>query len=151
MNVSDITRDAVIIDENATLVEAVEKMIKQQTNTLLVTGDGGELVGEVSVSDLYDAVIPASLNGDEVLSFFKREAAFEQAVLNAADRPVSDFMSTDFSPVKASDSLITIASQAVGFQRSRIPVVDSEDRPIGIISRQGLKKILANTLKIPTK
>ncbi|MCA9365489.1 CBS domain-containing protein [Candidatus Kaiserbacteria bacterium] len=148
MDVSDITKNAVLISEEATLREAVEAMIKNPTNTLLVTGDQGVLVGEVSVSDLMDAVIPGNLNGDDVLELFANEDAFEEAVVGAEDKLVSEFMSTDFSPVTAHDSLITIAAQAVGFQRSRIPVVDDENRPIGIISRQGLKQILAKTLKI---
>lgn len=151
MDVADIIKDAVIIDENATLREALAKMIKQQTNTLLVTGDGGELVGEVSVSDLYDAVIPMNLNGDDVLKLFKQEEAFNAAVEEASEKPVFEFMSTDYSPVSAHDSMITIASQAVGFQRSRIPVVDNDNRPIGIISRQGLKHILAKTLGLEAK
>jgi len=123
-------------------------MIKNPTNTLLVTGDGGVLVGEVSVSDLLDAVIPDNLNGDEVLSYFNGEEQFTAAIEAAEDRLVGEFMSTDFTPVTAHDDLITIAAHAIGFQRARIPVVDAEQRPIGIISRQGLKQILARTLGI---
>lgn len=148
MEVVDITKEAVIISENHTLKDAVEAMIKNPTNTLLVTGEGGKLVGEVSVSDLLDAVIPENLDGDQVLEYFKSEEQFEKAIKNASDRLVNEFMSTDFTPVTAHDDLITIAANAIGFQRARIPVVDNDNRPIGIISRQGLKQILAKTLGV---
>ena len=148
MEVADITKEAVLINENATLREAVAAMIKNPTNTLLVIREGGVLVGEVSVSDLLDAVIPATLDGDQVLDYFKSEEQFRNAIRDAEDRLVSEFMSTDFTPVTAHDDLITIAANAIGFQRARIPVVDAEQRPIGIISRQGLKQILAKTLEV---
>jgi CBS domain-containing protein len=38
---------------------------------------------------------------------------------------------------------MSIAGTAIAHERARIPVVDNENRPVGIISRQGLKQILA--------
>jgi len=52
-------------------------------------------------------------------------------------------MSTDYATVNPQDTLITIAAEAISHQRARIPVVDAEKRPVGIISRRGLKQILA--------
>lgn len=142
MQAKDITKPAVIISEEATLREAIERMNKEHTNTLLAVGEGGVLTGEVSVSDLLDAVIPDTMSGDDVLEHFTDEEKFIAAVKAAADRPVYEFMVRDFTSVTAEDQLITIAANAIGFQRARIAVVDKENRPIGIISRQGLKQIL---------
>ena len=143
MQAKDITKPAVVIGEDATLREAIARMNKEHTNTLLVTGEGGVLTGEVSVSDLLDAVIPNNLSGDDVLEHFTDEATFIVAIQAAADRPVYEFMIRDFTSVTADDQLITIAANAIGYQRARIPVVDKDGRPIGIISRQGLKQILS--------
>lgn len=151
MEVRDIVKEAVIIHEDATLKEAVAAMVNRQTNTLLVTDSEGVLTGEVSVADLLDAVIPDTLTGDEIIEHFAAEQQFTAAVEAAADRSVSEFMSVDFTPVTLHDELITIAANAIGFQRARIPVVDSDSRPIGIISRQGLKLILAKTLGLEPK
>ena len=146
MQAKDITKPAVLISEEATLREAVERMNKEYTNTLLVVGENGVLVGEVSVTDILDAVIPDDLDGDGVLEHFTDEENFVDAVKLAAERPVSEFMVQDFTTVSSDDALITIVGNAIGFQRARIPVVDKENRPIGIISRQGLKQILAQFL-----
>ena len=146
MQAKDITKPAVVISEEATLREAIERMNKEYTNTLLVVGEGGVLTGEVSVSYLLDAVIPDTMSGDDVIEHFTDEEKFVAAVKAAADRPVYEFMIRDFTSVTADDQLITIAANAIGFQRARIAVVDKDNRPIGIISRQGLKQILARFL-----
>jgi len=46
------------------------------------------------------------------------------------------------------DSIMNVAASAIAHQHSRIPVVDHENRPIGVISRQGLKHIIASFLNI---
>ena len=51
-------------------------------------------------------------------------------------------MTTDFRSVTPDATFIEVAAVAIAEQKARIPVVDHEGRPIGMISRQGLKKIL---------
>jgi len=121
-------------------------MNTEHTNTVLVVDEEGKLSGEVSVSDLFDAIIPDTVSGDEALAHFSNEENFITAVQAAADRLVSDFMIYDITPVYPEDTLITIAAQAISHQQARLPVINHEGRPVGIISRQGLKKILAKFL-----
>lgn len=147
MQAQDITKPAVVVSESHTLREVIERMNKEHTNTVLVVNEEGVLTGEVSVSDLFDAIIPDTISGDEALAHFSNEATFVAAVQAAADRPVHEFMAYDITPVYPEDTLITIAAQAISHQRARLPVVNHEDRPVGIISRQGLKKILANFIE----
>jgi CBS domain-containing protein len=148
MEMREITREAVTIGEEASFREAVALMIRKQTNSLLVVNENGELTGELGVSDLLDAIVPMSMDGDGILDSLGTEAAFGEAVKNASDKAVGDFMNADIQPVQADDSLIAIAGIAVAHQSARIPVVDRENRPIGIISRRGLKHILGTFLGI---
>ena len=142
MELKDITKEAVIISEDATYGEALDMMLEKHTNTLLVSGEGSELVGEVSVSDLFDGMIPLSEDGDAAMSHFKDEASFKEALHKAKETPVSEFMSADYSALTLNDNLMSIAATAIAHERARIPVVDHDEHPIGIISRQGLKQIL---------
>ncbi|OIP76731.1 MAG: hypothetical protein AUK16_03130 [Parcubacteria group bacterium CG2_30_44_11] len=146
MELKDITKEAVTISEYATLAEAIDMMLTAHTNTLLVTDENGILVGEVSVSDLFDGIMPRNIDGDNALAFMESEAAFAEAVHAAHDTAVSDFMSCDFDSVHPNSSLMEVASIAIAHNRGRIPVVDHEDKPIGMISRQGLKHILGRFL-----
>ncbi len=148
MEAKEIIKDIQVVEETATFEEALTAMIKSQTNTLLVVDEDGCLSGEVSVSDLLDAIVPWDLDGDKITESFSSEEAFAKAIQNAKDKPVFDFMSVDFDTVKPDDGLINIAATAIAYQRARIPVVDHENRPIGIISRRGLKHILGNFLNI---
>lgn len=150
MELKDITKEAVTISLYTTLGDALDLMLTAHTNTLLVTDDEGRLTGEVSVSDLFDGIIPPDFNGDNALQLLKDEAAFAATVAAAADTPVSDFMTTDFDSVYPNSSLIEVAAIAVSRGRGRIPVVDHDNRPIGMISRRGLKQILARYLHHPT-
>jgi len=148
MELQEIIKQTPIVSETATFKEAVEAMVTGQSNSLLVSDDEGKLVGEVSVSDLMDAVVPDYLNGDNIAAHFATEQMFEEAVRDAADREVSEFMTIDVDPVRVDDGLMSVAATAIAHQRARIPVVDAEERPIGIISRRGLKQLLANFLGV---
>ena len=59
----------------------------------------------------------------------------------------SSWVTTDFTTVTPDDSILAVAAAAIAHQRARIPVVDHDERPIGIISRQGLKQILGKFSK----
>lgn len=146
MEVQDIIKPAVVVAESDTFEMALRAMMRQHTNTLLVVDEDGKLTGEITVADLLDAVVPDTLNGEQVMEHFKDDAALAASIDVARDIPVSEFMSSDFSALELSDNMMTIIATAIAHQRARIPVVDGDNRPVGIISRQGLKSVLAKFL-----
>ena len=148
MEIRDLTKEAILISEDSTFRDAIALMVSKQTNSLLVIDEDGKLVGEVSVSDLLSATVPDYLEPDKVLEEMSYEEGFANAVKGATDKMVSDFMSSDFEPVHVDDSLLTIAGMAIAHGSQHIPIVDHDNRPIGIISRRGLKHILADYLGI---
>lgn len=148
MEIRDLTKEAVLITEDATFRDAIQMMIVKQTNSLLVVDEDGKLVGEVSVSDLLNATIPDDVEPEKLLEEMSAEEGFGRAVQGASEKEVREFMSVDFEPVHVDDSLLTIAGMAIAHGSQHIPIVDHDDRPIGIISRRGLKHILAKYLDI---
>lgn len=151
MELKDITKEAALISMDATFEDAVRKMVSEQANALVVVNENGEFAGEVNVSDLFEAIVPEFLDGDAVLEYFESEKQFMKAVKEASGKLVEEFVSMNAEPVHTDDSIINVASAAVAHQHSRIPVVDKSNRPIGVISRQGLKHIIANQLNIKDK
>ena len=147
MELKDIIKEAVIVSENGTFGEALSLMLTKHTNTLLVINEEGELSGEISVSDLFDGIIPLSFDGDQALAHLESEVIFAQTVKEAKETPVFEFMNADFTTIHPDDSIMDVAAVAITHQRARIPVVDHDNRPVGIISRQGLKQILGKYLK----
>lgn len=148
MEIRDLTKEAVLISEDSTFRDALALMVKKQTNSLLVIDEDGILSGEVGVSDLLDAIVPVTLDGDTIVDKLGTEDEFGKAVLDAEGMQVRDFMTVDIQPVHVDDSLISIAATAIAHQTAHIPIVDHDNRPIGIISRRGLKHILAKYLGI---
>ena len=124
-------------------------MVEKQTNSLLVINNEGELVGEINISDILDAIVPEYLDGDSIAAHFASSEMFEEAVKDATELQVRLFMSKDIMPVQESDGLMSIASNAISKRKAHIPVVDAENKPVGIISRRGIKHIIADALNIP--
>lgn len=148
MELTEIIKEPVVVTESATLEEALSRMVKEQTNTLLVTDETGILTGEVGVSDMLDAVVPEYLDGDSVAAHFATEEMFAEAVAAAKEKPVAEFMSVDIDPIRTDEGIMSVAAKAIAQRKARIPVVDDENRPVGIVSRRGLKHILAEHLGI---
>lgn len=148
MELKDIIKEAVTISEEASLKDAVSLMISEKTNSLLVTDNNGVLVGEVEVTDLLDAIVPEYLDGDSIAAHFASTAMFEEAIVDEQEKQVKFFMTTKLKPVKLNEGIMEVAINAIEHKSSRIPVVDEEGKPVGIISRRGIKHIIANALNI---
>lgn len=146
MELRDIIKEPVCIGYEQTFADAVRKMIKERANALIVVDEEGKFAGEIHVADLFEAIIPEHLDGDTVSTYFDSEEKFVAAVRAAEDTPVELFASHDVEPVHVTDSIMSVAAAAIAHQHTRIPVVDHEDRPIGVISRQGLKQIIHSYL-----
>ncbi len=146
MEVKDIVKPAVVVTESDTFETALNAMTSQKTNTLLVVNEEGELSGEVTVVDLLDAIVPDTLDGNQVMEHFADDTAFASSVDIARDLPVSSFMNADYSALEPTDTMMTIVATAITHQRARIPVVNKNNRPVGIISRHGLKAVLKKYL-----
>ncbi len=148
MEIRDLAKEAVVISEYSTFREALSLMVKKQSNAILVVDEEGRLSGELGVSDLLNAIVPDYLDPDKVLDELSTEEGFERAVKAASDKEVREFMTVDIEPVHVDDSLLTIAGTAIAHGTQHIPIVDHDERPIGVISRRGLKHILAKYLGI---
>ncbi len=148
MEIRDLTKEAVLISEDSSFRDAIALMVSKKTNSLLVIDEDGKLSGEVNVSDLLNAIVPEYGDPDNIMENLGTEKGFGDAVKDATDKPVADFMTVDVQPVHVDDTLLTIASTAIANETQHIPIVDNENRPIGVISRRGLKHILAKYLGI---
>ena len=147
MEVKDMIKPAVVVSESDTFETALKAMTTQHTNTLLVVDEDGKLSGEVTVVDLLDAIVPNTLDGNQVMEHFADDKAFASSVDIVRNIPVSEFMTADYSALESTDNMMTIIATAITHQRARIPVVNKDQRPVGIISRQGLKAVLAKYMK----
>ena len=101
----------------------------------------------ITLRNEFVTLIPMTMDPDDVIGSIKNEPAFIESVKEAKETPIFDFMSTDYTTVTPDDTIMDVAAVAIAHQQARMPVVDHDGHPVGIISRQGLKQILGKFMQ----
>ena len=146
--IQDIMRKAVHIGQDAVFVNALRKMIIDKTNSLLVVSRTGKLVGEIQSFDLIRQVVPGYVVSDEIAAHFATEEIFKKACEAAKSIPIEKFMNKDPKTITLKSSLVEAAVIAIAHGQSRIPVVDEEHKPLGVLSRTELKQVIGKYVDI---
>lgn len=144
----DIMIESVVVKDTATFDDVMNIMVSENTNSVLVIDDEGKLVGEVNVVELLSAVVPDYTEQDAIAAHFATEDTFKEEIARTKNMVVSDFMITNKKVVTENASLMEVAVIAIERGQARIPVVDADCKPLGAITRRGLKKIMAKHLDI---
>ena len=146
--IQDIMKKAVLIGHDAVFVDALREMITNNTNSLIVVNRTGRLVGEIQTFDLIRQVVPGYITSDEIAAHFVTEEIFKEACEAARDVPIEKFMKKDPRTITPKSSLMEAVVIAMAHGQSRVPVVDEEHRPLGVISRTELKQVIAKYIDI---
>jgi len=146
--IQDIMRNAVLIGQDAVFIDALRKMIIDKTNSLLVINKTGKLIGEIQSFDLIRQVVPGYVVSDEIAAHFATEEIFKDACEAAKTIPIEKFMNKDPKTITLKSSLMEAVVIAMAHGQSRIPVVDEEHRPLGVLSRTELKQVIGKYVDI---
>lgn len=112
-----MTTDFVKFDPNEMVVEAVRELVKHEVIGGPVVSSEGTLVGWISEQDCLGASL-------QVLYYNQRIAQ------------VSDVMKTEVLTVKEEDDLLSLAQQMLQQKPKVYPVLDDDEKVVGIISRR---------------
>ncbi len=148
-SIKQIMREVKTINSKTTFFDAIKKMIEEETNSLVVVGDAGEVKGVINAGELIREVVPDYLEEDDaVAAHFANREIFVEEVNRAKDTALEKFMIKNPVTIKYSDSLMEAAVLAISSRQFRIPVVDEENKPVGIITRTELKRVIGEILGI---
>ena len=139
-------RQPLIISDKLNMRETLEKLISEKTNSALIVNEEGKLAGEVSVLGIIRAVIPDYIEDDRVAAHFSTEEIFREDVMKAQDISICDIMKKDPKTLTPEASLTEAAVVAISGRQSRIPVVDADHKPIGVLTRTELKQVIGQML-----
>ncbi len=142
-------RPPVLVPVGTTLRECLRLMVEQQRNSLTVVNEDGTFAGAVNAVDIIREVLPDYLEEDVISARFADESLLAQDAQRVADHPVETFMSRDVPTVTPRSSLVEAAVLAAVKGRGRITVLDEQRRPIGVLTRTEIKRVLAFFLGIP--
>jgi len=146
--IQDIMRKAVLIGQDAVFIDALRKMIIDKTNSLLVVSKAGKLVGEIQSFDLIKQVVPGYIVSDEIAAHFATEEIFMDACEAAKNIPIEKFMNKDPKTITLQSSLMEAVVVAMTHGQSRVPIVDEQHQPLGILSRTELKQVIGKSINI---
>ena len=131
-----VTRDTVTLDAGDSIHEALQLMSENRVTTLPVVDRQNRCVGILSASDLVDLTRDTDddLRELDVVDLSTKRFLIDKLAHSLGDEKVQTFMSE--SPVSVSlETLISKAAREMLTNRiHHLPVVDHDDRLMGIIS-----------------
>ncbi|MCD6527117.1 MAG: universal stress protein [Desulfuromonas sp.] len=125
-------------------------MICTKTNSLLVVNKLGVLVGRVQSLDLLWQIKPGYLDSEfaALTAHFVDEDSFKDACVESQNIPLEQFMEKNPKTVSPDTPLMEAAMIAIEDKHARIPVVDKNNVPVGIVTRTELKKMMGYYLEL---
>jgi len=124
-----------IVQDSATLGEALALMIKHHMQQLLVVNAKGEYVGELTTFTLAKLLLPGGSNSQSLAEAEAETVGdVDERIMPYLHRKVADFVDHDL-PLMHPDSPLTEAVRLLAAGRLRLPVVEQDSKQfIGVIS-----------------
>lgn len=146
-----MARPPITVTRETSLADAAELMLDRGVGSLIVVDATGDLVGIVSDSDFAArrAGIPFStIHRPQVLGEWLGEEGVERVFREARRRTVGDVMSPHVHSVESDDTVEHVLHLMLDRNIKHVPVVD-DGRPVGMVARHDLLKMLMRTLPGP--
>jgi len=140
--IQDVMRVPITIGKDATLHDVLAKMITAKTNSVLVVDEDQRLLGLINAGSVISYVVPDYLEEDVIVAKFASEDIFKEEVNKVRDVSVLDFMNSDPNTVKVSASIMEVAILALSKKQIRVPVVDDENKVVGLLTRTEIKQMI---------
>jgi len=121
-------------------------MVQKKTNSIVVVDDNGDLVGLLNTGILIREVIPDYLEEDGIAAHFANETIFKEEVARAKESIIKNFMIKNPKKIHFNANLMEVAVMAISSKQFRIPVVNENNKPVGLVTRTELKRVFANIL-----
>jgi CBS domain-containing protein len=139
-----MTRPVVTIDPDTTIYQAWKQMLEENIKALPVTNAAGNVVGIVTNEDLLErAGLQQRLSVAIRLNEEEREQ--ELRALQNTSKKIADVMTHPVITASASEPLGVATARMVKSGLKRLPVVDDQNRLVGILSRLDILRQVAQS------
>lgn len=139
-------RDIVTVSAIAPLADVVGKLLAADVKRVLVVDDSGRLTGIITDSDIVARVDPEERPGVVTLLRSRWSNTAHRKVQRAYGQRAADVMTSPAVAVAEMATVIEALTLTVERGVKRLPVIDSQGRPVGIVSRTAL---FAASLDLP--
>jgi CBS domain-containing protein len=133
-----------VIEKGRSLKEAVEKMVEKKNNGLIVveSKDNMKPIGILSSLCVIKKVLPDYLEDYPEVSAFESDGQLACFSIKYKDEPVEEAMIKLRQMLHPDDTMVEAASYAVKSATRKIPVVDDDDRLVGVVDRTCIKNAI---------
>ena len=131
-----MSRDIVSLPAEATIHEALAMMTKNRVSALPIVDRHNHCAGIFTTTDLLDVTwdVDDDVHQIDVVDPTSRRLLVDKLVESLGNETVASYMSEDVSTVNSEATLAIAARYMLQRQVHHLPVVDDEDRLVGIIS-----------------
>jgi CBS domain-containing protein len=142
-----MTADVLTVTPNTPLPEAIQLLVDRQIGGLPVVDDRGKLVGVISDSDLMwrekGLEQPPYMMFLGGVIYFQNPATYDRDLHKALGQTVGEVM-TPHTVSITPDTLLPVAARIMHDKKiHRLPVVDANHHPIGIITQSDIVRAIA--------
>lgn len=133
-------REVVTAPQSATIQEAAEIMVKNKFRRLPITDPGtGKLLGIVTSMDILDF-----LGGGDKYKIL--EDKYQGNFLAAVNKSVKEIMTREVHVLSDKDSVEDAIENMIKWEVGALPVTDSQDKIVGIVSERDFVLLMAGVL-----
>jgi CBS domain-containing protein len=142
-----MTADVLTVTPKTPLPEAIQLLVDRKVGGLPVVDDNGKLVGIISDSDLMwrekGLEQPPYMMFLGGIIYFQNPATYDRDLHKALGQTVGEVM-TPHTVSVSSDTLLPVAARIMHDKKiHRLPVVDANHHPIGIITQSDIVRAIA--------
>ncbi|APD08431.1 CBS domain-containing protein [Thermus scotoductus] len=143
-----MTSPVVSVLPDTSLAEVAQLMLGKGIGSVLVVDKEGRLVGIVTESDfLKERGVPFStFRAPMLLGRFLGSDGLEAVLAEAKSTRIEEIMSSPVHAVGPEEPLSRVLELMLAYDINHVPVVDGEGKPLGIITRFDLLRLLQSQL-----
>lgn len=148
----DIMGLPVSIGLDSTIEDAIYSMSENEVNVLVVIDDNWVLIWTIDIVTIMKAIVPEYIwNRDMSVASFVTEKMFEEYISDNKSKKLKYFILDTPKVINENSSILDAAIKVTEWRQTRIPVVDSENKPVWIVTRRTLKDFLSQKIKLLKK
>jgi CBS domain-containing protein len=142
-----MTRDPITVTPATSLSVAIKILVDRQVSGLPVVDEAGKLVGVISESDLMwrekGIDLPPHIMFLDSVIYLQNPAKYDLELHKVLGQTVGEVMTAHAISITANATLPAAARIMHDKKIHRLPVIDADNRPIGIITQGDIVRAIA--------
>ncbi|MBO8161500.1 MAG: CBS domain-containing protein [Thermosipho sp. (in: Bacteria)] len=148
MKVKDFyIRDITAVLEDETVTRVLKILSRQEVTGVPVINEDYKVVGFISENDIIRAALPSYFALLQSASFIPDLNQFVRNLKKLSSKPVSEIMTKPAITIKETTPLLHAADLMIRHSLKILPVVDEEEKLIGVITRMRILEAVSGEEK----